>query len=82
MKKKELKDKTFNQVLLEIKQMQPCPFCGCGMGVYISSKWGFQWQGEHKGMCPLEGNPSASYGKLDSLLKEWNTRTKEPPDVK
>jgi hypothetical protein len=58
-----------------IKNLKPCPFCGCEISILISPSWGFQWHGEHKeGICILEGNPSASYGRIDTLIEEWNKR--------
>ena len=50
-----------------------CPFCGCTMG-YLYLGGGYEWFGRHKSMCPLEGNPSGSYGRLKDMVKAWSKR--------
>ena len=55
-----------------------CPFCGCRMGILELD--GFQWFGNHKSCCPLEGNPSASWGRREDLVKDWNTRASNDTD--
>ena len=54
------------------KKMSDCPFCGCKMG--ILELGGYEWYGRHKSMCPLEGNPSGSYGRLEDMLEAWEMR--------
>ena len=51
-----------------------CPFCGCEMG-HLTIGGGYQWFGFHKSGCILEGNPSASWGRLEDMTNDWNKRT-------
>ncbi len=53
--------------------IKPCPFCHCVIGVLLIQGC-YRCYGEHKSCCPLESNPSTSYGRLYFLLKEWNRR--------
>jgi len=53
--------------------LKPCPFCGCDMGV-LELGGGFEWYGRHKSMCPLECNPSGSYGRVGDMADAWNMR--------
>jgi hypothetical protein len=71
---KKSKKRLLEDVVREIKEMKPCPFCGCRVGIYISPDWGFQWHGKHREPCILEYNPSAYYGKIDVAIEEWNKR--------
>jgi len=53
--------------------LKPCPFCRCMMGI-LEIAGHFEWWGRHKGMCPLEGNPSSSYGRMIDMIDAWNMR--------
>jgi hypothetical protein len=57
----------------ENSKLKPCPFCGCEMSV-LNIGSGYRWYGYHKFLCPLEGNPSGSYGKLLDMAAAWNRR--------
>jgi hypothetical protein len=59
------------------EKLKPCPFCGCEMGVWATGSLGYRWMGVHGQLCPLASNPSATYGQLKDLVKEWNTRAEE-----
>jgi len=72
------KDPSLNDVENMVDSLLPCPFCGCTIGILITQNWGFQWYGEHC-QCILEGNPSASYGRPESLVEDWNSRRKPRP---
>ena len=51
------------------------------MGVWKPGSWGYRWMGVHGQLCPLASNPSATYGRLKDLVKEWNTRAEEAKNV-
>ena len=56
-----------------VDEMKPCPFCGTAISILVTN-YGYQWYGDHKGLCPLDGNPSGAYGRPDFLLQSWNAR--------
>ena len=57
-----------------VDKMKPCPFCACIMGILVAGGGGYQWFGCHPGSCALGSNPSASYGRVEGLLEDWNER--------
>jgi len=76
MKSKINPDTAINRIKEEVNKMKPCPFCGCKMSILITPNWGLQWHGDHSDcQCVLESNPSASYGRIESLMDDWNMRT-------
>ncbi|HPM74103.1 MAG TPA: hypothetical protein PLA71_00080 [Saccharofermentans sp.] len=64
------------------KVAQDCPFCGAPFAMAIHANGSVSENCRHKSGCFIQGHVGSIYGRIQSLLDEWNARTNNTNDAK